>query len=266
MKKKTPYISYAMMAACTAVCILVHVLDAGNTSESAIFLGAFYKPLVYAGEWWRLLTVAFVHVSPLHLFVNMYSLNIMGRSVELSLGHKKFAMIFFGSVIGGSLFILAMSGNDVTVGCSAGLYGLMAAYIYMITAAGGMKVPQVRNSVLMMVLVNVLVNMMPNVSAAGHMGGAMTGILIVLACDQLQTKSMHMNALAALIILIAGMSLYCAKNTYISRDERYLGTDFNILKRYYDLGFQDYARNMAGRLDEYYNMDGEFIIYFNKEV
>jgi hypothetical protein len=48
--------------------------------------GALYGPLVEAGEWWRALTAAFVHVGFWHLFANMMGLLFFGRLVERIVG------------------------------------------------------------------------------------------------------------------------------------------------------------------------------------
>jgi membrane associated rhomboid family serine protease len=44
------------------------------------------NPLVAAGQWWRLLTPAFLHANLAHLAVNSYSLNNLGPPVEAATG------------------------------------------------------------------------------------------------------------------------------------------------------------------------------------
>lgn len=42
--------------------------------------------LILAGQWWRLLTPAFLHGNLMHLVVNSYSLNNLGPTVERTAG------------------------------------------------------------------------------------------------------------------------------------------------------------------------------------
>lgn len=42
--------------------------------------------LIQVGQWWRLLTPAFLHGGISHLLVNMYSLNNLGPVVESTAG------------------------------------------------------------------------------------------------------------------------------------------------------------------------------------
>src|SRR5215475_11852410 len=43
---------------------------------------ALFGPLVAQGDWWRLITAAFLHASVLHIGLNMYVLWIIGAPVE----------------------------------------------------------------------------------------------------------------------------------------------------------------------------------------
>ena len=136
--RQRPYRTQPASFVISAVCIFVTgVIQLAPSSlsqtELAILLGAYYKAFIAAGEWWRLLTVGFVHVSVIHLFVNMMSLSVLGRVLEPALKPLKFCILLFGSVIGGSVFLFCTSGNTVGVGLSGGLYGCLAAYIYLVS-------------------------------------------------------------------------------------------------------------------------------------
>ena len=49
--------------------------------------------LITAGQYWRLVTPAFLHANLIHLAVNCYSLNNLGPSVEMQSGGKRFAAV-----------------------------------------------------------------------------------------------------------------------------------------------------------------------------
>ena len=55
--------------------------------------GAVYGPAVAAGEWWRLITGAFLHLGLLHIGFNMYALWLFGPIIEQMYGHVEYAVI-----------------------------------------------------------------------------------------------------------------------------------------------------------------------------
>src|SRR5580765_2515520 len=55
-----------------------------------IGLGAGWRPLIFSGEWWRLITASFVHIEIFHLVPNMVALWIFGRRMERLLGSLNF--------------------------------------------------------------------------------------------------------------------------------------------------------------------------------
>ena len=65
------------------------------------------KSLVAAGEWWRLLTVALLHESPIHLAFNMYALYLVGPVVERIYGWKLFILIYLACDLAASVASLS---------------------------------------------------------------------------------------------------------------------------------------------------------------
>lgn len=93
---------------------------------------ALFGPLVQSGEAWRLFTVALVHGGLTHLFFNMFSLLVLGNPVEASLGKARFLIIFFVSLLTGSLSSVYLSSYPyVSVGASGAVFGLFGAFIAM---------------------------------------------------------------------------------------------------------------------------------------
>jgi len=85
---------------------------------------------------WQLLTFQFLHTGPWpwHLLMNCLGLYFFGRSVEEAIGTRDFLKLYFISgFFGGALQILTawlLPGHvdQVVVGASAGVLGLLAAY------------------------------------------------------------------------------------------------------------------------------------------
>lgn len=91
---------------------------------------ALFGPLVESGEIWRLFTVALVHGGISHLFFNMFSLLILGNPIEEALGKARFLIIFFTSLLTGSLASIYLTNQlYVSVGASGAIFGLFGAFI-----------------------------------------------------------------------------------------------------------------------------------------
>lgn len=57
-------------------------------------MGSAVRPPREAGEWWRVLTAAFVHAGCWHVFVNMLCLLYFGRLVERMVGPAVFVVCY----------------------------------------------------------------------------------------------------------------------------------------------------------------------------
>lgn len=91
-----------------------------------------YKFLIGAinrGEKIRMLTSGFLHVDYLHLILNMYVLYIFAPIIILKLGVIKFLILYFGSLIAGSLLTLTYHKNELYYS-AVGASGAVAGMIY----------------------------------------------------------------------------------------------------------------------------------------
>ena len=80
------------------------------------------------GEWYRLLTVALTHGGIFHLGFNMYALMVLGNPIEAAFGKERFLVIFFISLISGSLVSnYFAAANQPSVGASGAIFGLFGA-------------------------------------------------------------------------------------------------------------------------------------------
>ncbi|MGW4565946.1 rhomboid family intramembrane serine protease [Streptomyces sp. NPDC004561] len=90
------------------------------------------------GEWYRLLTGAFLHLTPgegtfgiTHILFNMLALWNIGQVVEAQLGRVRYLALYLLSALGGSVLVLLLDPTVFTVGASGALFGLGAAYWVM---------------------------------------------------------------------------------------------------------------------------------------
>ena len=99
--------------------------------ESIIASGALVRDRVLAGEYWRMLSAAWLHGGPDHLIGNCISLFILGLGCEHALGAFGMAAVFLASAVGGSAMSMAVSPGP-SVGASGAIFGLMSALIIVL--------------------------------------------------------------------------------------------------------------------------------------
>ncbi|MFZ4667986.1 MAG: rhomboid family intramembrane serine protease [Microthrixaceae bacterium] len=132
-----------------------------------------WGPLVADGEWWRLVTGAFLHGGVLHLMMNMFLLWLLAKELEPALGHVGFALVFAVSVVGGALGVMLLSPNDPTLGASGGVFGLMGALIVLQLRA---RQNPWNSGIGGLVVVNLILTFtIPGISIGGHVGGLLAG-------------------------------------------------------------------------------------------
>lgn len=253
--KKESFVSYAVIGICVIVFLAIHFLNISTETETSILLGAYYKPFIIAGEYWRLLTVGFVHVSVWHLLMNMTAMWNIGRVMEKLVGSWRCLAILLLSVIGGSIFFFIGSRHTFAVGLSGGLYGLMAGYTLLVYYSGSWHEPAVMNSLVRTLLINAMINFMPGVAAAAHIGGFFTGLLVTGALLPFKEKKQTLHFRLAMIVMCFGMGMMMPRSAYISSENVYALTDIRILRYEKEHGLRNHAAKIAEKLDTIYTDD-----------
>ena len=72
-----------------------------TSKESIIQAGALYRPNVLDGEYWRLVSVMFLHGGFMHIIGNMVMLYLMGMLFERFFSPAKALSIYFKSYVDG---------------------------------------------------------------------------------------------------------------------------------------------------------------------
>jgi len=139
--------------------------------------GALYGPAVAAGDWWRLITAAFLHANPIHLLFNMLMLWWFGRSLEHVLGPGRYLGVYLASAFAGSAGALLVSPTTPTVGASGAVFGILGAGLVLerrrVYVFGG--------SALGLVVINLILTFaIGNISIGGHLGGLAGGVASML--------------------------------------------------------------------------------------
>ena len=130
-------------------------------------------------EWYRLVTVALVHdntnVIPIHLAFNMLALHSLGTPIENFLGRNKFLIIFFVSLIGGSIASAMFLGyNGYSIGASGAVFGLFGAWAVISKRIGA----EVKSTLVIIGLNFVLGFTIGGVDWRAHLGGLIAGYAV----------------------------------------------------------------------------------------
>ena len=147
---------------------------AGSLYNRTVLFG----PLVAHGDWWRLITSAFLHANLLHIAFNMLALWWFGAPVEEYLGRARFIGLYFAAGLAGSAGALLQAPLTPTLGASGAIFGILGAMLileYQITGRLG-------GNAMMLIVINLGISfVIPNVSWGGHVGGLIGGVLATLA-------------------------------------------------------------------------------------
>ena len=266
MKQRKTVATNVIIAICFVVWLFIQLFPSDSTITNSILIGAFYKPFVLAGEYWRLLIAGFVHVELWHLAMNMMALLSLGKIFEPLLGVRRYLLILIPSIIVGSLFVLSSPENSFVVGISGGIYGLLAAYVTLILRTGGWRIPPVRAALMNMLFINLLLNFLPNISVHAHLGGFVTGLIIYsFITTEKEEVYKRINHIVALTGLVAVLCFISWQNRSIPTRLRYLGTDYNVLQILHDGPLHDYSYFLAERLDTVYGLDDGLVNVLGKE-
>ncbi len=130
--------SYALVTLAFAVIIIAVFIgmlsEATAVSDPATLLawGASLGTRTTNGEWWRLVTSAFVHTSTVHLLIDLAVLIQVGAILERLVGRLTVIAVYFSAGVFDCLVHLSSYPVGVTVSSSGaifGLYGLLLASV-----------------------------------------------------------------------------------------------------------------------------------------
>lgn len=178
-KAKYPIITYLLIA----VNVLLYLLPV-LFSENSYFLEKFciYAPLVRIGQYYRLLTGAFLHANIFHLLFNCYALYVIGIQLESFLGKTKYLITYLFSAITASLMSMIFLGNHISIGASGAIFGLMGSLVYFGYHYRVYLGSVVKSQIIPLIAANLLLGfLITGIDNFAHIGGLLGGFLITMA-------------------------------------------------------------------------------------
>ena len=167
-----------LIAVNVAIYLIGAVQGAGLNNPGGSLYARFWLdgPDVAHGDWWRLITAAFLHANLIHIGFNMLALWWFGAPVEEYLGRARFLGLYFVAGLAGSAGALTQT-QGVTVGASGAIFGILGAMLILEWQATG----RLGGNALTLIVINLALSFaIANISVGGHIGGLIGGILATL--------------------------------------------------------------------------------------
>ena len=138
--------------------------------------------VLQGGQWWRIVTGAFLHGGLIHIGVNMMSLFFLGRFIEFALGSWRMLVVYMVSLIASGLGVVYFSDPNVaTVGASGAIFGLFGALFAIGFKLGKPGMELVRANVGILVLNLIITFTVPQISWQAHVTGLVAGFALTYA-------------------------------------------------------------------------------------
>lgn len=179
-------------------CYLVYILIAMNLfafmhyfTQSSIY-GVSAKTVIH-GEDYRLVTYMFLHSNMSHLVSNMIALFIIGNALTKRVGNIAFGIIYLaGGIFGGYVscyasFCGAKDMSTITVGASGAIFALLGALLVDMF----MDSKDIAKGITSGATALILSGFAPHVDTFCHIGGFLSGIMIMFIINVL--NEIHFN-------------------------------------------------------------------------
>ncbi len=169
--------------------VLRGVSPSNPSVQDLVHWGANFGGYVLAGQWWRLLTAAFVHVGILHLATNMWCLWNLGLLGEPLLGPAGVVAVYVLTGVAGNLLSVAVHPQMVGAGASGAVFGLAGVLILLLKAkllpVPPEEIRRLRKSVIYFALLNFVIGGTSmflrtaiQIDNMAHLGGFLCGLAL----------------------------------------------------------------------------------------
>jgi rhomboid protease GluP len=219
--------------------------------DTLVRFGATASPLIQQGQWWRLITGTFVHVTILHIALNMWCLWNLGLFGEPLLGKQGLVAVYLLTGTAGMMLSYAWSvftGQvELVAGASGAVFGIAGILIVLLSnrklSLPWNELRSLRRQVIFFAVANLVIGMTPNmlgmasanqlklvhldlgmlprIDNTAHMGGFLSGLALGLPLFPRMTSGRSSYrarqrltfAIATLLLCLVGYALLKAGNS-----------------------------------------------------
>jgi membrane associated rhomboid family serine protease len=161
---------------------------------------------VAAGEWYRLITSAFVvpgaglsGLGFVDILFNMWALVFVGPALEGYLGRARFLAVYLLSAVGGAvMYYYLASPNQLAAGASGAIYGLFGAWFVV-----SRRLRLDTRGIVALIAINLVISFAWHAIAwQAHIGGLLTGALLTAAYAYAPRRNRAAFQIAATVLVV----------------------------------------------------------------
>jgi len=209
-----------------------------------IHYGATYNPLIVAGEYWRLIASAFMHLDPIHFIFNAIFIYRFGAMVENIFEKWRMVFIILISAITAGLFGFAFNTN-FSLGASGVAYGFIGVLVFLGFEMRRTFMPLLKQIILPILLISTLFSLfVPNIDHFGHLGGFVGGFLAATIVGVPKVRPFMARTfltIATLAILVSGLWI---RGVRLTAEHNFSDLNQALIAQYVELGNTERAREL----------------------
>jgi len=207
-----PFLTWTLVA----LNVLVYLAELVNSNalvNDGAMVGKFSSTIGVAdGQWYRLITSAFLHEPPnggfgiFHIAFNMWALIVVGPALERLLGRVRFLTVYLVSALGGSVFFyLIAAPTAVGLGASGAIFGLFGAWFVL-----AKRLRLDARAVIGLIVLNLVISFtVHGIAWQAHVGGLIAGSALTAAYAYAPRNNRALTQVAATVamvgLLVAGV-------------------------------------------------------------
>lgn len=162
------------------------------------------------GQYWRLVTAGFLHGGLMHILMNMLGLFYVGVQVEEAYGTARYLVFYFLTTVCGFLASAWWAPNVLSIGASAGIFGLLGAMIALGVRDRSAYGAMIRSMYVRWAIYGLAFGILPSLIGisvmdnAAHLGGITSGFAVAYLAG---TPRMHKPAIEMFWRVAAGIAI-----------------------------------------------------------
>lgn len=213
---RRPTVTYVLFGFNILLFILMGLSGGSQNEDTLLDFGVKANGLINQGEIWRMVTPIFLHIGPIHIFLNSYAIWIVGPQVEKLYGSARFTIIYILTGVAGVAGSYWYHPRSLSAGASGAIFGLFGALLVFGFKYRSSIPPAfqkaVGRGVFPVIAINLFIGyLIPGIDNSAHTAGLISGALLAAIIPYKKPGSATpglFKALQIVLIVVVVLSFY----------------------------------------------------------